>query len=95
MMFSDYVRAIGVLVDMSTIDLIALVVCVGIFAMMGKLLRAFLRAGHWFLLLLGGAFFAGFASEMMHLGIHVLAMIFAVPLLFIGWEAYHRLLGVR
>ena len=95
MMFSDYVRAIGVLVDMSTIDLLAFAVCAGVFVMIGKLLRAFLRAGHWFLLLLGGACFAGFASEMVRLGIHVMAMMFAVPLLFIGWEAYYRLLGVR
>lgn len=95
MMFSDVVGVANALLSLHPGAFAPLLMFVLVFWIAGKLFRAWILNGHWALLLLAALFFYTLASQMVREGQYVLAIIFAVPLLFIGRTVYVRIANNR
>lgn len=93
MMFSDVVGVANALLSLHPGAFAPLLMFVLIFWIAGKLFRAVVLEGHPFVLAVAALGSYAFAGQMVDDGQYVLAIIFAVPLLFIGKEAYRRLVA--
>lgn len=89
-MFSDYVNALRALANLPPGAFIPLLMFALAFYFAGKLFRAVVLDGHPFILAVAALGCYAFAGQMVREGQYVLAIIFAVPLLFIGKEVYRR-----
>lgn len=91
-MFSDFVNALRAIADMPAAAFLPFLAFALVFWVLGKLFRALVLSGHTLILLLVALGVYAMAGQMVREGQYVLAIIAAVPLLFIGREGYRRLL---
>lgn len=91
-MFSDYVNALRALANLPPGAFVPLLMFALVFYFAGKFFKAWVLEGHPFILALAAVVNYAFVGQMMQERQYILAIIFAVPLLFIGREGYRRLL---
>lgn len=91
-MFSDVVGAVNAVLSLPPGAFMPFLMFALVFYFAGKLFRAVVLEGHPFILAVAALGSYAFAGQMVHEGQYVLAIIFAVPLLFIGQEGYKRLI---
>lgn len=92
-MFSDYVGAIRALVHLPPSAYIMLLLFVGVGFLAGKFFRALVLQGHPIILTMVALVNCGVVANFFETGQVVLAIMFFTPLLFMGREAYIRLLS--
>lgn len=88
MMFSDVVGVANALLSLHPGAFAPLLMFVLVFWIAGKLFSAWILNGHWALLLLAALFFYTLAAQMVRNGQYVLALVFGIPILFIGRRFY-------
>lgn len=91
MMFSDVVVVFRTLFNLPYTALIPLLIFGVVFWFLGKIFRAMVLEGHWFVHLLAALILYIFAASSIKNNQYVLALMFGVPILFIGHRAYHNL----
>lgn len=91
MMFSNVVNAIDALLTMPPGAYVPLLMFVLIFWFLGKVFRSLVLDGHWVILGIVALGCYAFAGQMVNEGQHILSLIFLIPMIFIGVEAYKRL----
>lgn len=92
MMFSDVVGVVNALLSIPPGAFIPLLMFVLVFWFFGKLFRSLVLGGHWVILGLASLACYAFAAQMVREGQYVPALMFGIPLLFMGREGYKRLL---
>ncbi len=92
-MFSDYVGALRALVSLPSSAYIMLLIFVGVGFIAGNFFRALALRGHPIILTMVALVNYGLVADFFETGQVVLAIMFFMPLLFMGREAYLRLSG--
>jgi hypothetical protein len=92
-LFSDYVGALRALAGLPSSAYIMLLIFVGVGFVAGKFFRALVLRGHPVILTMVALVNYGFVANFFETRQLVLAIMFFTPLLFMGREAYLRLVG--
>lgn len=92
MMFSDCITMIRSLGNLSSGVLVLFPMLAFLFWLLSKVFRAVVLDGHPIVLSIAALVFFTIANSMATDGNHIAAMVFFIPLLFIGRVAYLRLI---
>jgi mannose/fructose/N-acetylgalactosamine-specific phosphotransferase system component IID len=93
MMFSNVVNFLDAIISLPPGAFIPLLMFLLFFWLLGKLFRTLILDGHWVILCTVALGCYSFAAQMVSEGNYVPSVIFFIPLLFIGAEAYKRLVS--